>query len=235
MTTMENITKKCAYCGNESEQTVMMSTSYGGHPDLDLRSKSYGFDSIYLIVDQCPHCGYSNYDISDKIPNLNPEILKSQEFKDFVEKTKDYGSADSIGLYKFVGPQTYLIMAYLFESVRDYIHAGNCYLRATWIFDDENNDECAVKTRLKTVESFLKVPDVLDNLNFKFQIIDLLRRSSKFDESLEYIKSFEDLIKENNNQIDEIFAIISDFQKELIAKKDSSSYTVKDAIEFHKK
>ena len=216
MTRYEYITKKCAYCGSESEQTILLSMNETGYPTLDCRPQRMGEDPIYVIIDKCPYCKYTAFDISGEIPGLDSELLKSKEFKDIVEKFEKQGVAGN-----------YLIYAYLNESVEDYNAAAINYLHAAWIFDDSRNIQYALKARQKAASSFLKLEDGELSVTNLFQTLDLLRRTKQFDEALEFLEPLEEVFNDRD-----IFHALVLFQKELIKNKDSEEYRTKDAMDF---
>lgn len=216
MTRYEYITKKCAYCGSESEQTILLSMNETGYPTLDCRPQRMGEDPIYVIIDKCPYCKYTAFDISEEIPGLDSELLKSKEFKDIVEKFEKQGVAGN-----------YLIYAYLNESVEDYNAAAINYLHAAWIFDDSRNIQYALKARQKAASSFLKLEDGELSVTNLFQTLDLLRRTKQFDKALEFLEPLEEVFNDRD-----IFHVLVLFQKELIKNKDSEEYRTKDAMDF---
>ena len=216
MTRYEYITKKCAYCGSESEQTILLSMNETGYPTLDCRPQRMGEDPIYVIIDKCPYCKYTAFDISEEIPGLDSELLKSKEFKDIVEKFEKHGVAGN-----------YLIYAYLNESVEDYNAAAINYLHAAWIFDDSRNIQYALKARQKAASSFLKLEDGELSVTNLFQTLDLLRRTKQFDKALEFLEPLEEVFNDRD-----IFHALILFQKELIKNKDSDEYKTKDAMDF---
>lgn len=216
MTRCEYITKKCAYCGKESEQTILLSMNETGYPTLDCRAERMGEDPIYLILDKCPYCNYVSFDISEEIPGLDAKIFESKDFKDIVEKYEKYGVAGN-----------YLIYSFLYESINDYKSAAFNYLHASWIFDDSRNIQCANKSRKKAVSNFLKVNDGELTVTNIFQTLDLLRRTKQFDEALEFLEPLEEVFNDRD-----IFHAIVLFQKELIKNKDSGNYRTKDAMDY---
>lgn len=216
MTRYEYITKKCAYCGKESEQTILLSMNETGYPSLDCRPERMGVDPIYVIMDKCPYCNYVSFELSEEILGLDSKIIESKEFKDIVEKFEKYGVAGN-----------YLISAYLNESVEEYGNAGFNYLHASWIFDDYSNIQCADKARKKAASNFLKIDEEELTITRIFQTLDLLRRTKQFDEALEFLEPLEEVFNDRD-----IFHALVLFQKELIKNKDADEYRTKDAMDF---
>lgn len=231
MTTYQNITKKCVYCGKESEQTLLTSYNQTGYPSLDCRAERMGVDPLYMAMDKCPHCNYAAPDISQELPGLDSKIFESKEFKDLVEKYDKKWPVSETSILSFFNPNvvtSYLIFAYLNESINNYGAAASCYLNASWILDDKNDIESANKARKKAVSNFLKLNGL--DVTSSFQVLDLLRRSCEFDEALEFLKPLEEKYTD-----DDIFHAMVVFQKELIKNKDSTNYTTLDAMEFFNK
>ena len=79
MTTARDFDKKCAVCTKTSPQTVLMSTSTFGYPDLDLRPSEMHRSSMFAWLQECPHCGYVAVDIEDEL-GVSSELLKSDGY-----------------------------------------------------------------------------------------------------------------------------------------------------------
>ena len=59
--------RTCSVCHKESNQTIIGSTSTFGGCDLDTRPAPLARYLISSRIQTCPHCGYTNYDISNAV------------------------------------------------------------------------------------------------------------------------------------------------------------------------
>jgi hypothetical protein len=209
MTTARDFDKKCAVCTKTSPQTVLMSTSSWGYPDLDLRPSEMQRSSMFAWLQECPHCGYVSVDIEKEL-EASSDLLKSDEYLacDGYEFKSDLAKR----FYRH-----YLIS----KAEKDYGSEFLSLLHCAWACDDAD-DDLAVEMRKLALESIGKIkPQSDDERNhLKFIKADLLRRSMQFDK---LISEFRDVVFDDKLKNDAI-----DFQLELAAKKDGSCYTFED-------
>lgn len=209
MTTSRDFDKKCAVCTETSPQTVLMSTSTWGAPDLDLRPSEMQRSSMFAWLQECPHCGYVAFNIEDEL-KVPSELLKSDEYL----TCKGYE-------FKSYLAKRFFRHSLISDALEDYRSQFFSLHYCAWLCDDAE-DDLAVEMRrlaLKSIGKFdARNEDEADNL--KLIRADLLRRSLQFDELINEFRdvSFDD---ERKNEI------IS-FQLELAAKKDSACYTIQD-------
>lgn len=207
MTTSRNFDKKCAVCTETSPQTVLMSTSTLGHPDLDLRPSEMKRSTMFAWLQECPHCGYVAYNIEGEL-KVPSDLLKSDEY--LTCRGYDFKSDLAKRFFRH---------SLISDAEKDYRSQFFSLLHCAWKCDDAE-DELAVEMRklaLKSIDKFDAMnDDEADNL--KLIKADLLRRSLQFDELIrEFMEvSFDEELK------NEVVA----FQLELAAKKDSACYTM---------
>lgn len=210
MSTMREISVKCAVCKKSSEQTVMTSTNQFGSPDLDLRPAPMARSTMYLWVEKCPHCGFvaSSLDSAKPVPLawLESESYKSCDGNRF---------ASSLATLFY---QQYSLASQMGETEEAYRAA----LRAAWACDDRREKGKAVLCRrlaLARLDELLTKKSKDENL----WVIraDILRRTG----------AFEQLIEEYGDKrfSKEILNQIIAFQLRKAREKDTVCYTVSDA------
>jgi hypothetical protein len=79
VTVLGSLNVRCRHCGANSEQTVMVSTSTFGAPDLDLRPAEMKRSSMAAWLQLCPHCGYCVPHISEGVPEGS--VLTSDSYR----------------------------------------------------------------------------------------------------------------------------------------------------------
>ena len=79
MTLIHDIEKNCPVCGKSSPQPVLTSTNTMGYPDLDLRPAEMQRSTMFVWLDECPHCGYVSPSFSDET-DITEDFLKSDEY-----------------------------------------------------------------------------------------------------------------------------------------------------------
>ena len=208
MTTAEDFDRKCAVCTKTSPQTVLMSTSAWGYPDLDLRPSEMKRSSMFAWLQECPHCGYVAFDIEDEM-EAPSDFLKSDE----------YLTCEGYELKSDLA-RRFFRHSLISEAGRNYRLQFFSLLHCAWKCDDAG-DVLAVEMRKRALKAKARFDAEVDEKdNLKLIRADLLRRSLQFDE---LISEFRDVILE-----DELKNDIISFQMDLAIRKDSSCYTVED-------
>jgi len=207
--------KKCSCCEKESEQIIVASTNtFGGSPDLDLRPPEMKRGTMPYWVQMCPHCQYVAVDI-EKAQSFDKGILEQEEYK----KCGNMKLPDELSkmFYRY-----YLIAL----SRGDVSSAFNGIRNAAWACDDMSSEECARTCRELGIGLLNNLIEVEENPKIKESMLsvkaDMLRRIERFDE----------LMFEYSNLAinEEIIQKIISFEIERARVKDSSTYTIKDAI-----
>ncbi|MBQ7906733.1 MAG: hypothetical protein IJ309_02025 [Clostridia bacterium] len=193
---------KCAACGKESHQNVILSTSTLGKPDLDLRPQGMARSLLTKELQVCPHCSYSYYDISENYNRLD----KIKAILDPSEIPQDMASA-------------YVHAARLQEYIKNYKQAALLYLRAAWILDDNNENALSAIIR-KSAAHCLEI-DVNNTLDCQDAIllVDILRRAEDFERALFYINDI-------GTTQDLLFDSILSLERKLVLKKDSACHSI---------
>ncbi len=199
----------CFICKKTSEQTILLSTNQFGSSDLDLRPPEMRRSTMIWWVQECPHCGYVNSNISN--PTKIPEgWFTSEEYL-------SYGGREFVSRLAERFYKQHMI-AMMEGNVKTAFFA---VLHSAWACDDAGDYDSAVFCRKKALET-------LDKLSMKgeeketFMLIkaDLLRRTEQFDL----------LIKEYKDKVfsQEILNKIALFQIEKAKQQDTDCYTVAD-------
>ncbi len=209
MAKIKLITVKCAHCGKESEQTTVYSSSSFGSMDLDTRPPMSDM-TLQYEVQECPHCHFCNNTIVDatNIPeSFSPEY--------------DALSKDNIISQT---AKKFLLAAMLRAQIGDNLKAGEYYLKAAWVFDDENAQEAAIDARKNAAIKFREYVDATDDGNVAIVLVDVLRRAGDF-------KAAADLIDLIGNTEDKLLNNILSFEKSLISKNDTSCHNMGEIAE----
>lgn len=201
--------KVCAHCGKESEQSVVYSSSSFGSMDLDTRPPMSKM-TLQYEVQECPHCHFCNSTIEDA--TCIPKSF-SLEYKSLLKN-----NAVSKIAKKF------LLAALLKVEIGDNLRAGENYLKAAWVFDDEKNYEAALSARKEAARYFRKHIDATDDGDVAIILVDVLRRAGDFNDAIELIS----LIGDTE---DELLNNILVFEKSLINKKDISCHNMGEIVE----
>ena len=197
---------KCAICGKESGQKVMLSSHSFGYPDLDFRpARALGGLPLYNIM-ECTSCGYCNRDLDELKFKDVARIVKSDEYQDLRKKLK--GSRAS----------KFFLSAYLDDYNENYNTAWLSYLNAAWCYDDSYDSLMSDVSRKKAIDDLLKTA-YKESFNRCAILVDMLRRVREFEKAIVYCDEFLKTFKDKENV--KIFKV----QKELCEAKDSKIHT----------
>ena len=206
-----NAKLKCAICGKESEQQIILSSNtFGTKTQLDLRVVG-GKTSLSDKIQQCPHCHYVNNNIEENI-GIGINELKCVKYQEVLNSNIDDTA------------KNFILNAILLDKVKQKRNAGVMYHFASWVFDDLKDTENADKYRKKACDRILEVAIQEDDGDTAVQCVDLLRRNGNYKKALELIA---EIGKTDIEEIDKVLA----FEKELIAKKDKTSHFVEEALQ----
>lgn len=220
MTTIEQVEKKCAICGEKSFYFVLGSTNSFGSPDLDTRPAEMARSTMEMWIQTCPACGYCNPDISETT-RKNAEIVRSDSYQRQLKIRKKTGLARAFLCYSLIQ-----------ENNGDYLGAAWSNVNAAWACDDARSKPGAIECRTKAVTLFKKAKENGQKLGEQVGageaiLVDLLRRSGKFKLAL---KTCDDGLKQKPKKL------ISDvlrFQKNRITRSDVDRYTIQDAAKWN--
>lgn len=175
--------------------------------DTDFRIRTYQDDLLDEWLIQCPNCYFISHDFT--LPPVN-----LQDVSTYVE------SETYLGQFSDNTPTTLsLFQAYLgillVDQARSYL-VGDCYMRMSWLFDDEGNEEKAAFYRNQAVQSFERALLEKD-MNHKdismtyYLISDMHRRNKAFEKARNNLYNLDTSIT--------MMRRLFDFQWNLISEK----------------
>ena len=210
MTTFHFEKKKCVLCSKITEVQVVLSYTRFGYPDLDFHETGMSSCLFHHFIQFCEHCGYSNSDISEFIPEC-----------DIVVKTKIYqGILANQSVSNLV--KKFICSAIIRLNINEYGYAGWNYLRGAWAAEFELQEEMGRDLRRKAVFCFIEAQKTnnrfAENLETEILlIIELLRRVEYFELALNMCRKLEPEISTDNKPVIEL-------QMKLILEADSSCH-----------
>lgn len=217
---IETIVVKCAMCGNESEQNILMSNMTLGLPDLDMRPAG-SMAPLSSGIQECPVCHYINFDISK---------FSQERFKNTLNPLDMWNADEAIQNIFFAEPdedarKCRIMAEQLYENL-DYNSAYQYLLKSYWTTSTPAN-----KNQYLQDAFYVYKNDLIENEIKRFiQLSDLSRQSKEFEEAknfLEAAKSLsknlpEDVSAESTNFFEKCF----DFEEDLIQIKDSETHNL---------
>jgi len=211
MTTLQDEIKVCAICGNVSNHKEILSTKALGSSDLDARPPEPERSSITYWIQRCPVCGYCAPDLARGDTEM-ANIIESDPYKAQLRDSEKPNLANS-----------FLCWSMILEDEAQFRIAGWTVVKASWACDDAGNDQAARQCRKRAVVLLQTAREkgqwFADNASTEEAIIvDLLRRSSEFDEAL---KICDDRLQKRP---DKLIHDILVYQKELIRNGDTKRH-----------
>jgi hypothetical protein len=220
MTTCLNNEAVCALCKKPSTQLRMTSTSQFGSPDLDTRPPDPDRYSNYLYIQTCPSCGYCSPDISDEISHAS-EVIGTG---DYIHQLNNKSFSEL--------SNAFLCCSLILENDSNYALAAWYSIRAAWDCDDNHSNDSAVACRQRAIDLFQMATNNKQRFfeevgGEKALIVDLLRRTRRFEEADKYCD--QGLAEDPEKLISNILW----YQKSLIANADDSCHLIKEAAEMY--
>jgi hypothetical protein len=145
MTTIVPQDLTCTVCNTTSRYNLLGSTNSFGRPDLDTRPPEMMRSTMWLWVQECPHCGYVAKDISQP-PHASAQLYCGEggwrgiSYPDYPELAVRF-----------------LKLADLQEGVGHTLEAAWSALRAAWSCDDVNDDARAIACRQRAIGYFARI------------------------------------------------------------------------------
>ncbi len=196
-----NITVKCACCGQESQQSVLVS-KYIKDTCLDGKPENEG---LLPKVMRCPECNYVAVNIQAPIDDKKKNYILSDEYKLLVDD-KNNNSYD-------------LAYALLGEKERDvsFIQLSAWKHEFDKEYDIANQRKEMLVTKLKlAIENIPKAELVL-------LCVEVLRQLSRFDECNEYLEAIEDSMLANKDKQVNFYKLF-ELEKKLAQNEDSQPH-----------
>ena len=179
MSTVFPITRKCVYCGKESEQRELSSTNAFGFSDMDFRPPEMERSTLPMQIEVCPHCGYAAFELEKKpryFSALTPGLIESSEYK----------NCDGISFGTELAANYYRL-GMITSDLADGNATISALCRAAWLCDDNGETENAMICRSMALsEISMKLETVCIDKDaeeyYTMLKADLLRRTNCFSE-----------------------------------------------------
>jgi hypothetical protein len=216
----EKLELKCAVCGKQSTQKIVYSShAFGVKQHLDARADN---GSVDVPIQECPHCHYSNANISKENKGAK-KIVESATYQNIINSNLDKSA------------KQYIQAAIINEKERNFASAGNLYLFATWIFEDNKDRKNATKYRKLAYKNLIKFAEEKDEGDTFIQCADLLRKNKEFEKAKELVdKIHYELfqVDADYKNTDEYIVLknIVDFEDKLIKNKDFADHLVEESV-----
>ncbi len=175
--------------------------------DTDFRIRTFQDDLLDEWLLQCPTCYYVSHDFSSP-PFYLQEVTAYVESEAYLEQFSD-NNPTTLELF-----QAYLgILAA--DQARSYL-MGDCYMRISWLFDDEGNIQTAAEYRNLAITSFERalLEKGMSNKDISmtyYLISDMHRRNKEFEKARNNLYNLDTSIT--------MMRKLFDFQWKLISEK----------------
>ncbi len=213
MSTFGRVHRRCAVCGEESDQSTLYSTNAFGSPDLDLRPPEMRRSTMSVWLEECPACGYVAPDLEEPC-TVERAYLESEEYR----------GCEGLALPSELAVRCY--RGYLIRRREGNDRAAmNCVLWAAWACEDRYDTVLAPRCRSLAADLAAKILDAQEEKDSTLQLqhLDMLRRARRTTEAIRAGKRlrFEEPLLEKLRQ----------FQLRRAAWDDYGRYTVEYAAE----
>jgi hypothetical protein len=209
----------CAVCRATDRYLVLISTNAIGHPDLDLRPPGMARSATLRAILCCKRCSYCAPDLA-KGPPTAAATVQSPEYTDLL-------ADGDIPLLA----RCWACWSLVQEQGADAEGAGWAALQATWVCDDTTETAWAEHFRSRAIELFQEVRQAggsfaEDHVTEQLLLLDLLRRSGRFEETLRLCGQLE-----ISDMAPDLLPIVR-LQRFLAEHEDCEAYTTNDAQEY---
>lgn len=217
MTSMTEIEQRCCLCETQSEFTCIGSTNSSGSPDLDTRPPEMVRSTMFAWVQRCPGCGYCASNVAAPRPEA-AAVVGTAEYKRQLKDPTYPQLANS-----------FLCQALIESACRQYSAATWALIRAAWVCDDARHPDQATACRQRAIGMLTRAEEHGQQVGepegaSTAILVDLLRRSGRFDDARQAIASRRDGIA------DDTIARVLDFQWALVEQNDTSCHTIAEAF-----
>jgi uncharacterized protein (DUF2225 family) len=177
--------------------------------DTDFRIHTLQDDLLDDWLIQCPSCFYVSHDFSSP-PKKLQDVSVYVESPAYLEQFSD-NNPTTLELFS-----AYLNILFVDEA-RSYL-IGDCYMRMSWLYDDDENEQMALKSREKAIQYFekslLETEMNAHDVSMSYYLIaDFHRRNKDFDKARKNLYNLDTSIK--------MMKRLFDFQWKLISEKKS--------------
>jgi uncharacterized protein len=131
----------CPICDTPMKVNHLTSTNTFGGQETDFRQHAAGFDPLYIVMNTCPTCGYS-------------------DFSEFFSKPRPLSDTVKQQIREHLGPVEDRAMGYVYAArIAGWrgappLEIANLYQRAAWCCADQNDREGESTYRLAAIEHF---------------------------------------------------------------------------------
>ncbi len=213
-TTFSSKKFKCSVCGTEKEYRVLTSTNAFGPSDLDTRPPEMQRSTMSMWIQECPECGYVADEISDPC-EVSPDFLKSE----------GYLSCEGHELKSALASKFYkqCMIAKECGNIREAFFVA---LHSAWACDDAKDYAGALACREKAASL---ADELIDGgtLNASERENIMLRRAGRFKD---VIRLYSDVKFSGDDNNLEVMNAVLEFELELARRKDTTCYTIQDAL-----
>jgi hypothetical protein len=217
--------KTCSICGTSSTHNQLAACIEFKSPDIDLRPAEPRRSTMAAWVQQCPQCGLCALDL-DEPPRGAAAVVETKEYLDVLR-----------------GPSPMPVLARQFRAVSllaeragMLVAAANNALHAAWACDDANEIEAACECRMRAITFFVQVASDVRHAAaepatspakhpelWNLQLVDLLRRTRRFDEARERCHA---ALRSADGNVQ----LVGRLQLELIDKSDTAAHSADEAV-----
>ena len=213
-------------CRTPSSHQELTACIEFANPDLDLRRPEPRRSTIATWVEQCPRCGLCYGDL-DRAPPSATEVVETAEYLDILRGASRLPTL----------ARQFWVFSLIAERADMFVTAANQALHAAWACDDANEIDAALRCRARAIRFFELVASDIDAHAYAeplssparhpelwdLQLVDLLRRSHRFDEARGRCQT-------SQRSRDDNVRAVGRFQLELIDKLDAGSHRVDEAL-----
>lgn len=206
---------KCNICGRENEVTYLAMGSQQGGPDLDYRPAEVRRSAMPLWVRKCDYCR-NVFSTSEKMPEYEEKYIDSKEY---------VNCGNIAGLPEQA--KRFVKIALIYRHCREFKKAGDYFLYAAWVCDDEKMDAVAIVCRKRALKCYNEVNGAKISArelpDFLLRILDVMRRAGLYDEVIEFASNcdFEDAKD----------AAVCNFQIRMAKEKNKKCFRIEDVKE----
>ncbi len=217
---LDFVNVKCAICGEESEQAVLLSNTVLGKPDLDMKPNG-SMSSLGEGIQECPFCHYCNYNIGE---------FNQERFKTTLEPLAIWNSDEDIQDIIENEPEEdarkFRIMAEIYYGNLDYNMTYAMLVKAYWCSNIEKNKNQYREDALNIFRYTL----LEDEIKRYIQLSDISRQKQDFKSAKNYLeiakKLYDDLPIDASAESTKLFEDSFDFEDELISSKDTNRHSL---------
>lgn len=168
-------TMRCAVCGRESEQRVLLSRYVS---DRELDRKPLG--DVVSFVLECPHCHYAAGDLEEPVSEAKRAYVLCENYQAWARRQEDTMLRRLEGAAKTA------------EHLEQWAKAADCWLSAAWYCEEHGTVSRAEGNRARAVQMVETVPGLHLTPEQMLSHIDSLRRLGRFTRAEQLSRQVED-------------------------------------------